>query len=350
MRIQAILKWVVVMLMATSLGFAQTPVVETFDYPAGELDGLGAAENGWGGAWEVFEGPVENMFVIDGSLDYAGLNVSGNQLVGFSPQGIGCRAARFLETTWPDEAGKEYWLSFLMEIDNPGLVSNSWQGVSFWLNYGEVAYFGKNWGNDYWGIIGDLGSLNYPSSFSYFDGLAWLVAKVVMSGDGADEMAYLWVNPDPSIEPDVADMAVSGACTLLDNGFNQVVCHLGMTEGITCYYDEARVGTSFADVSPAFSRVNQQAGQLPGEFGLSQNYPNPFNPTTTLRFHLTKSEKVSLKICNLAGQEVANLANGFLSSGEYEVQWDASEQPSGIYLSSLQTSDYTETRKLILQK
>ena len=236
-----------------------------------------------------------------------------------------------------------------MEIDNPGLVSNSWQGVSFWLNYGEVAYFGKNWGNDYWGIIGDLGSLNYPSSFSYFDGLAWLVAKVVMSGDGADEMAYLWVNPDPSIEPDVADMAVSGACTLLDNGFNQVVCHLGMTEGITCYYDEARVGTSFADVSPAFSRVNQQAGELPGQFGLSQNYPNPFNPATKISYSIPKASFVTLKIFDLLGREISTLVNEFQRADTYNVNFDASDIANGIYIYQLKiNNEFIKTKRMVL--
>ena len=49
-----------------------------------------------------------------------------------------------------------------MEIDNAPFVSDSWQGVSFWLDYGERSYFGKNWGNDFWGIIGDLGDSIIP--------------------------------------------------------------------------------------------------------------------------------------------------------------------------------------------
>ncbi|MBN1999453.1 T9SS type A sorting domain-containing protein [candidate division KSB1 bacterium] len=350
MKTFTVFNYLVVLVTAVSFGLAQTPVVETFDYPAGDLAGCGAAENGWGGPWEVFEGPAENMFIIDGSLEYPALSVAGNQLVGISPSSGGCRAARSLETTWLDDPGADYWISFLMEIENVNLISGSWQGVSLWLDYGEVAYFGKNWGNDNWGIIGDLGSLNYPSPYEYFDGCAWLVAKIEMSGDDTNEMAYLWVNPDPSVEPDMAEIAVSGECSILDNGFNQIVCHLGMSDGITCFYDEIRVGTSFADVSPEFASVDRHDAEFPDQIELSQNYPNPFNANTTIGFHLRNSDNISIKIYNLTGQEIATLADGYFAAGQYEAKWEASGQPSGIYLYTLKAGNFTETRKLLLQK
>ncbi|MBU4360599.1 T9SS type A sorting domain-containing protein, partial [Patescibacteria group bacterium] len=67
----------------------------------------------------------------------------------------------------------------------------------------------------------------------------------------------------------------------------------------------------------------------PNSFQLHQNYPNPFNPTTTISFDLPKADKVSLKILNLRGQVVANLVNSGLSAGSHQVQWNASDLPSG---------------------
>jgi hypothetical protein len=241
-----------------------------------------------------------------------------------------------------------------MEIDNPAIVNNSWQGVSFFLldttgNYIERAYWGKNWGNEFWGFIGDFGALNYPSIYSSYYGIAWLVGKIVMSGDEQSERAYVWVDPDPSVEPDTLEASAAGF-TQMSEGFNQVVCHLGQTEGIFCWYDEVRVGTSFADVTSAMTSVPQQDNELPTRFELSQNYPNPFNPMTTISFNLPKSENITLKIYNLAGQEIETLVNRYFSSGTHKVQWNASGKPSGIYFYNLQAGDYSATRKLILQK
>ena len=349
MKDQIMLHKIVFVLLVSTFVLAQTPVIETFDYPPGDLAGNGNAENGWGGPWEVFEGPPENMVIFEGSLDYPAINPTGNLLAGFSPQDVGCRAARPLAETWPDEAGKEYWISFLMEIDNTISLSDSWQGVSFWLDYGEKAYFGKNWGNDFWGIIGDLGSLNYPSSFAYYDGLAWLVAKVVMSGDAENEMAYLWVNPDPAAEPLIEDAAVSGACTLLNDGFNQIVCHLGMTEGITCYYDEIRVGTEFAHVIPAGTGILRQDAN-PNQFELSQNYPNPFNPTTTIRYLLQEKQPVNLQVFDISGKEISVLVNTVQSAGEHTVEFNGAGLSSGVYLYRLQTNHGVLTCKMLLSR
>jgi hypothetical protein len=107
MTTNTIIKCIALLILTASLGLAQTPVVETFDYEPGLLAGNGAAGNGWGGPWVVFEGPEENMNIVEGPLDYPGLGELGNFLEGESPNS-GCRAARPLETLWPDEAGNEY--------------------------------------------------------------------------------------------------------------------------------------------------------------------------------------------------------------------------------------------------
>jgi len=86
------------------------------------------------------------------------------------------------------------------------------------------------------------------------------------------------------------------------------------------------------------------------DFQLHQNYPNPFNPLTTIKYSLTKYEFVTIKIYNLAGQEVETLINRHQAAGEHQVKWIAEGLPSGIYFYRLRAGEYAETRKLILQK
>lgn len=86
------------------------------------------------------------------------------------------------------------------------------------------------------------------------------------------------------------------------------------------------------------------------EYNLSQNYPNPFNPTTKISYSLPKSSLVQLKIFNLLGQEIATLVNEEKPAGNYEVNFNASDLSSGVYLYKLQAGDYLEIRKMILLK
>jgi len=70
---------------------------------------------------------------------------------------------------------------------------------------------------------------------------------------------------------------------------------------------------------------------LPTEFSLSQNYPNPFNPSTSIEYRVGSMEYVILKIFDVLGNEVATLVNEEKPTGRYDVEWNASNYPSGVY-------------------
>jgi len=89
---------------------------------------------------------------------------------------------------------------------------------------------------------------------------------------------------------------------------------------------------------------------VPTEFSLSQNYPNPFNPSTAINFSIAERGFVTLKVFNLLGQEVATLVNEEKIAGHYNVNFNASQLASGMYVYRLQTENFTSTKKMILMK
>jgi len=87
---------------------------------------------------------------------------------------------------------------------------------------------------------------------------------------------------------------------------------------------------------------------LPTTYNLYQNYPNPFNPTTTIRFDLPEAQIVSLKVFNVLGQQVRELANTLYEAGEHSVVADFTNLPSGMYFYSINAGSFTDVKKLLL--
>jgi len=85
-------------------------------------------------------------------------------------------------------------------------------------------------------------------------------------------------------------------------------------------------------------------------FSLMQNYPNPFNPATTISYSISAHSLVNLKIFNTLGQEIATLVNEEKAPGIYQVEFDAGNLSSGIYLYKIQAGDFVQARKMILIK
>jgi photosystem II stability/assembly factor-like uncharacterized protein len=90
--------------------------------------------------------------------------------------------------------------------------------------------------------------------------------------------------------------------------------------------------------------------EIPDKFYLSQNYPNPFNPVTNLGFGISELGFVTLKVYDVLGNEVITLVNENLSPGVYDINWNASNYPSGVYYYILRSGDFYETKKMTLLK
>ena len=96
--------------------------------------------------------------------------------------------------------------------------------------------------------------------------------------------------------------------------------------------------------------VTQISSEVPQEYSLFQNYPNPFNPMTNFGFRIADFGLVKLIIYDVIGREVSVLINKEMTPGIYEVNWDASNLPSGIYIYKLITGGFTAIRKAVLIK
>lgn len=92
--------------------------------------------------------------------------------------------------------------------------------------------------------------------------------------------------------------------------------------------------------------------KIPTEYALSQNYPNPFNPTTTISFSLPFRSNVVLKIYNIMGEEIANLANNTFEAGVHSLNWDAANYASGLYILRIEAvsneKNFVDMKKMML--
>jgi hypothetical protein len=86
------------------------------------------------------------------------------------------------------------------------------------------------------------------------------------------------------------------------------------------------------------------------KYSLEQNYPNPFNPITTIKYEVPEKNFIMVKVFDVLGNEVLILVNDEKPAGEYDVEFNATGLPSGIYFYQLKAGNFVETKKMILLK
>ncbi|MCH8033036.1 MAG: T9SS type A sorting domain-containing protein [Bacteroidetes bacterium] len=96
--------------------------------------------------------------------------------------------------------------------------------------------------------------------------------------------------------------------------------------------------------------IFEDRNESPTTFALHQNYPNPFNPSTNIKYSVPNNGFVKLSVYNLIGEEVNVLVRGQVNAGFYEVTFNATNLPSGIYFYKLQADAIVETKKMVLMK
>ena len=122
-------------------------------------------------------------------------------------------------------------------------------------------------------------------------------------------------------------------------------------------YAAGNAGTILKTTNGGVTSVPNNINELPSEFRLFQNYPNPFNPKTKIKFQIAKLSNVKLVVYDALGREVETLVNEKMSPGKYEVEFDGSNYPSGVYYyriavysKKLKAGDFYDVKKFVLIK
>ena len=104
-----------------------------------------------------------------------------------------------------------------------------------------------------------------------------------------------------------------------------------------------------ATLLPSLVGVNELPA-LASQFHMSQNYPNPFNPRTIVSYQVSGVSSVKLAVYDILGREVAVLVNEKKPAGTYEVMFDGSGLPSGVYIYRLVAGSFVDSKRMILLK
>jgi hypothetical protein len=91
-------------------------------------------------------------------------------------------------------------------------------------------------------------------------------------------------------------------------------------------------------------------GFTPQGFELFQNFPNPFNGVTHITFNVRSARRVSLKVYDVTGRQVAVLVDGIKPARQFTTQWDAGAFSSGVYILRMTAGSFSQERKLLLVK
>ena len=124
--------------------------------------------------------------------------------------------------------------------------------------------------------------------------------------------------------------------------------------------DQWNFGDNFIVTVIDLPVIVEKENMAPKGFALYQNYPNPFNPTTKIKFTIPSNVKremsnVTLKVYDVLGNEVATLVDEVKSGGEYEVEFNVTQDSSptitsGVYFYQIKTENFVETKKMLLLK
>lgn len=237
----------IVLMTILPIGSACAVIKDLFEYePDTDLAGQGDASGGWDDPWvDLWSDDNVSSQIIEGSLTVSpirkGNRVECKVLEGGGWGGVG----RYFADPAPDVKGAVYWISFSMQKYNDSNFE-SYCGLA--LTDG-ILWIGKPWNSGCYGIdsFSDFGVVESDVPVTTE---AWLVAKMEMAGQGKADTVYLWVNPDPEMDPNVTPPDVTTGFYNKQQGFTEIIADWGGNYAGDGDFtvDEIRWGTSWAEV------------------------------------------------------------------------------------------------------
>lgn len=221
----------------------------------------------------------------------------------------------------------------------------------------------------YWTVFtGDHQGMYIYTRPSEFD--PFVLADSVLEGMSIESVAWhpvtgnLWVSNDARgtggyshltwYEFDITTKTLVDSFTLVDpdttlsDDLSRAIAF--SNDGATAYVGVFGTGYDRIYRFDNTTSVDDQGQVVVNGYKLSQNYPNPFNPSTKITFELPASGYVSLKVYDMLGREVAELASGEMTSGTHSVSFNASDLASGTYIYRLTANGNVLTNKMLLLK
>ncbi len=226
--------------------------------------------SGWLSAWERSVG--DDVVIDTGQITHPGFStVEGNHHLVAHQQLVGLRFQRSFPLI-PDD-GRAIWLSCLLDfkdVSHPNGVTN----IALLRSGNQEIAMGKKFGNEKIGFaMPEAGNYNTDIDAR---GARWLVMKLQFSGDREAEQAWLWVDPDPSAEPnpDDADLAAPqdglGAPSI-NSGVNGIEVRAEGTAPQLVLVDEIKIGRSYESVSSGVLTTTREVHEVLR----LEIYPNP---------------------------------------------------------------------------
>lgn len=165
-----------------------------------------------------------------------------------------------------------------------------------------------------------------------------------------DDLFSGFINTTGKITIDSINVLSTGVLTLWSQ--DEVIINEEFNSDFGAEFVAEAFNQSFSKILSPYVSVNISGrnNKVPKDFFMSQNFPNPFNPTTTIRYQLPVDSKVTIKLYDILGREVATLVNEDQDAGYKEVRFDASSLSSGIYIYNLIAGEYVSTMKMIVMK
>ena len=91
-------------------------------------------------------------------------------------------------------------------------------------------------------------------------------------------------------------------------------------------------------------------GLIPTTYTINEIYPNPFNPSANIIYGIPENTHIRILVFDIRGRQVAKLMDSFQFAGYHAITWDASSQPSGVYLVKILSGRFNSTQKVVLMK
>ena len=192
-------------------------------------------------------------------------------------------------------------------------------------------------------VVGETGTV--------FEGLQVLTAGSGGAGNQISQDALL-VQPGGAVQMLYGTDKIVAVSSV---GFNYAAITFGFgIEGI--YNDYAGYDNREDVLNAALMFLSNAVGidgeilNIPLTFDLTQNYRNPFNPSTNISFTVPSASDVKISVYDILGRLIDTPFDKFVPAGEYNISWDGSNYPSGIYFYRLETTSNSITKRMTLLK